>query len=76
MNDPDRAWFRALPLLLSSSVLLIAGALMFFRAEDSVASIASMTAGVLAFGAWMATAIIDWYAARRRYSADQPEVEG
>jgi hypothetical protein len=54
-------WVRALPLLLSSSVLFIAGAFMFFRAADNVASIASMTAGVLAFGAWMATACIDWF---------------
>jgi hypothetical protein len=57
----DRAWVRSLPLLLMSTVLFLAGALMFFRAEDSVASIASMTAGVLAFGAWTATAVIDWY---------------
>jgi hypothetical protein len=57
----DRAWLKALPLLLMSTILFIAGAFAFFRAADSVASIASMTAGVMAFGAWSATAIVDWY---------------
>ena len=54
-------WVRSLPLLLSAAVLFIAGALMFYKSGDTTASISSMTAGVLAFGAWVVTAVIDWH---------------
>jgi hypothetical protein len=54
-------WVRALPLLLSSSVLLIAAAYAFFQGKNGTASIASFAAGLILLGAWATTAVVDWY---------------
>lgn len=64
MQDEDRRWLRALPLLLSSSLLLLGGALVFYRAGDNTASTAAFTAGLLLLGAWATTAVVDWYRQR------------
>jgi hypothetical protein len=54
-------WVRALPLLLSSSVLLIAAAWAFFQGDNNTASIAAFAAGLLLLGSWATTAIVDWW---------------
>lgn len=54
-------WVRALPLLLSSSVLLIAAAWAFFQGKNNTASIAAFAAGLVLLGTWATTAIVDWY---------------
>jgi hypothetical protein len=56
----DARWIRALPLLLSSSVLLIAAAWAFFQGKNGTASIASFAAGLVLLGAWATTAVVDW----------------
>jgi hypothetical protein len=54
-------WVRALPLLLSSSVLLIAAAWAFFQGKNNTASIAAFAAGLILLGTWATTAVVDWY---------------
>jgi hypothetical protein len=61
MNDEDRAWLRALPLLLMSSLLMIGAAWAFFAGKDNTASIAAFSAGLILLGAWLASAVIDWH---------------
>lgn len=61
MNDQTRAWVRSLPLLLMSSFLMLAAAWAFFKGTDNTASIAAFSAGLLLLGAWLATALVDWY---------------
>jgi hypothetical protein len=56
----DSRWVRALPLLLSSSVLLIAAAWAFFQGKNNTASIAAFAAGLILLGTWATTAIVDW----------------
>jgi hypothetical protein len=65
VNDTDRAWLRSLPLLLMSSLLMIAAAWAFFQGDDNTASIAAFAAGLILLGAWLATAVSDWYAGHR-----------
>lgn len=60
LTSEDRTFIRSLPLLLTASVLLIAGAYFFFTKENSVLSIAAATAGVFLLGMWSATAVSDW----------------
>jgi predicted membrane protein len=64
MQDEDKRWLRALPLLLAASILLMGGALVFYQAGDNTASTAAFTAGLLLLGAWATTAIVDWYRQR------------
>jgi hypothetical protein len=54
-------WVRALPLLLSSSVLLIAAAWAFFQGKNNTASIAAFASGLVLLGTWATTAVVDWY---------------
>jgi hypothetical protein len=61
VNDTDRAWLRSLPLLLMSSFLMIGAAWAFFKGDDSTASIAAFAAGLILLGAWLVSAVIDWY---------------
>jgi predicted membrane protein len=63
-SEEDKRWLRALPLLLAASLLLMGGALAFYRAGDNTASTAAFTAGLLLLGAWAATAVVDWYRQR------------
>jgi predicted membrane protein len=63
-SEEDKRWLRALPLLLAASLLLMAGALAFYRAGDNTASTAAFTAGLILLGAWGTTAIVDWYRQR------------
>jgi protein-S-isoprenylcysteine O-methyltransferase Ste14 len=65
-TEDDKAWIRALPLLLTGGILFSAGALIFFSKGDTTASIAAMTVGVVLTSMWAATAIIDWHEARKR----------
>lgn len=61
MNDEDRAWLRALPLLLTAAIMMIAAAWAFFAGKNNTASIAAFAAGLVILGAWLATAIADWH---------------
>lgn len=61
MNGETRAWIKSLPLLLMSSILMVVAAWMFFKGEDNTASIAAFSAGLVLLGAWLVTAVIDWY---------------
>lgn len=61
MNGETRAWIKSLPLLLMSSLLMIVAAWMFFQGKDNAASIAAFSAGLVLLGAWLVTALIDWY---------------
>lgn len=60
MTDDDRAWVKTLPLLLTASILLLAGAFMFWKQGNSVLSNAAAAVGVFLLGSWAATAIADW----------------
>jgi hypothetical protein len=64
MTPEDRTWLRALPLLLMSSLLMIAAAWAFFAGKDNTASIAAFSAGLVLLGAWLTSAIVDWHAGR------------
>jgi hypothetical protein len=44
-----------------SSLLMVGAAWAFFKGKDNTASIAAFSAGLLLLGAWLATAIVDWY---------------
>jgi hypothetical protein len=66
VDDTDRAWLRSLPLLLMSSLLMIGAAWAFFRGDDNTASIAAFAAGLILLGAWLATAVSDWFAGHRK----------
>lgn len=66
MESEDKAWIRALPLLLTGGILFSAGAMIFFAKGDTTASIAALTVGVVLTSMWAATAIIDWHEARKR----------
>jgi putative effector of murein hydrolase LrgA (UPF0299 family) len=58
MDEGTRAWIRNLPLLFVGGVLGVAGAWVFFDKGDSVASIASMTLGVVLVTAWLVMEVI------------------
>jgi hypothetical protein len=60
MNDSDRTYLKALPLLLMSSFLMIGAAWAFFQGKDGTASIAAFASGLILLGAWLTTAIVDW----------------
>jgi hypothetical protein len=47
-----------------SSLLMIGAAWAFFRGNDNTASIAAFSAGLILLGAWLTTAIVDWWAGR------------
>lgn len=72
MND---RWIKALPLLLSSSVLLIAAAWAFFQGKNNTASIAAFASGLILLGAWATTAVVDWYEGHPQYSEDSKRDE-
>lgn len=65
MDEEDRKWIRALPLLFTAAILLIFAAWAFFKGGDSTASTASFAAGLLLLGAWLVTAVVDWHTTRR-----------
>jgi hypothetical protein len=64
VTDPERAWLRSLPLLLMSSILMIGAAWAFFAGKDNTASVAAFSAGLILLGAWLTTAVVDWWAGR------------
>jgi predicted membrane protein len=66
MEQDDKAWIRALPLLLTGGIVFCIGALIFFQKGDVTASIAAMTLGVVLVAMWATTAIIDWHEACKR----------
>jgi putative effector of murein hydrolase LrgA (UPF0299 family) len=53
-----KSWVRNLPLLFVGGILGVAGAWVFFDKGDSVASIASMTLGVVLVTSWLVMEII------------------
>jgi thiol:disulfide interchange protein len=63
-------WARALPLILTSSLLLVAAAWAFFQGKDNTASVAAFTAGLIMLGSWLTTAIVDWWSGRPQRMAD------
>jgi hypothetical protein len=72
MTPEDRTWLRALPLLLMSSLLMIAAAWAFFAGKVNTASIAAFSAGLVLLGAWLSSAIVDWHAGRaQKLDADE-----
>ena len=71
--DMDRRYLQALPLLLSSSILLIAAAWAFFQGKNGTASVASFAAGLILLGAWAATCIADWATGRPQHPQPPPE---
>lgn len=75
MENEDKAWLRALPLLMTGGVAFCVGALIFWQKGDTTASIASMTVGVVMVSVWMATALIDWHEARKRRKQQHEEEE-
>jgi membrane-bound metal-dependent hydrolase YbcI (DUF457 family) len=76
VTDPDRAWLKSLPLLLTAAILLIAAAWAFFRGQDNTASIAAFAAGLILLGAWLTTAIVDWHIRRDTPPADPSAIDG
>jgi putative effector of murein hydrolase LrgA (UPF0299 family) len=72
IEPDDRAWLRSLPLLFVGGVLGVAGAWVFFDKGDSVASIASMTLGVVLVTAWLVMEIIRIHEDRKREKEDGP----
>jgi putative effector of murein hydrolase LrgA (UPF0299 family) len=58
VDEETKSWVRNLPLLFVGGVLGVAGAWVFFDKGDSVASIASMTLGVVLVTAWLVMEII------------------
>jgi thiol:disulfide interchange protein len=70
MTPEERTWLRSLPLLLAGSVLMVAAAWAFFQGEDNTASVAAFTAGLILLGAWLTTAIVDWWAGRPQRITD------
>jgi predicted membrane protein len=75
MEPDDKAYIRSLPLLLTGGVLFCGGAFFFWNKGDTVASIASMTMGVVLVSMWAATAILDWWEAHRRRKQQHEEEE-
>lgn len=71
MTDDDRAWVKTLPLLLTASILLIAGAFMFWQQGNTVLSNAAAAVGVFLLGAWSATAIADWSKTHRHQKEEK-----
>jgi hypothetical protein len=69
-------WARSLPLLLTGSLLMVAAAWAFFKGEDNTASVAAFTAGLILLGAWLTTAIVDWWAGRPQRMTDLEESDG
>lgn len=61
MTDPDRAWLRSLPLLLSAAVLMLGGSWAFFVREDDIASVAAFAAALMLLGAWTVTQAVAWH---------------
>jgi predicted membrane protein len=76
MEPDDKAWLRALPLLLTGGILFSAGALIFWNKGDTTASIAAMTVGVVLTSMWSVTAVADWWESHRRRKQQQHEEEG
>jgi putative effector of murein hydrolase LrgA (UPF0299 family) len=66
MDDDTRAWVRNLPLLFVGGVLGVAGAWVFFDRGDTVASIASMTLGVVLVTAWLVMEVIRIHEERKK----------
>lgn len=60
MTDNDKTWVKTLPLLLTASLLLIAGALAIWKQGNNVLSISCAAVGVFLLGTWSATAVADW----------------
>jgi ACR3 family arsenite efflux pump ArsB len=61
-----------LPLLLLGAGLMVAAAWAFFQGKDNTASVAAFTAGLILLGAWLTTAIVDWWSGRPQ----RADVEG
>lgn len=76
MNEPDRTWLRSLPLLLSSGVLMLAGSYAFFIKNDDIASVAAFAAALMLLGAWVTTAVIDWYNNIKKQGVTDTDGEG
>lgn len=57
----DREWFKSLPILLVSSILLITGAYAFVTRADPTAGVACLSAGLVVLGSWLTTGVVDWY---------------
>lgn len=74
MNEPDKAWLRSLPLLLSAAILMIAGAFAFFRAGDQIASIAAFSTALILLGAWIYSVVIEHdHATHHKRDESKPE---
>ena len=71
MSEEDRKWVRALPLLLTSSILLVFAAWAFFKGGDTTASTASFAAGLIILGAWVVTAVVDWHESKKKLKRRQ-----
>jgi putative effector of murein hydrolase LrgA (UPF0299 family) len=72
VDEETKSWVRNLPLLFVGGVLGVAGAWVFFDKGDSVASIASMTLGVVLVTAWLVMEIIRIHEDRKREKEDGP----
>jgi putative effector of murein hydrolase LrgA (UPF0299 family) len=66
MDEQTKSWVRNLPLLFVGGVLGVAGAWVFFDRGDSVASIASMTLGVVLVTAWLVMEVIRIHEDRKK----------
>jgi hypothetical protein len=66
-------WARALPLLLTASLLMVAAAWAFFAGKDNTASIAAFSAGLLLLGSWLTTAVVDWWAGKPQHMDELQE---
>jgi phosphotransferase system glucose/maltose/N-acetylglucosamine-specific IIC component len=66
-------WVRALPLLLSASILLIGAAWAFAKDRNGTGSVAAFTAGLILLGAWVTTAVVDWHEGQPQRPEDSPE---
>jgi putative effector of murein hydrolase LrgA (UPF0299 family) len=78
MDEESKSWARNLPLLFVGGVLGCAGAWVFFDKGDSVASIASMTLGVVLVTAWLVMEVIRIHEDRkqgRRSDAGGPDAD-
>jgi hypothetical protein len=73
MDEETKSWARNRPLLFVGGVLGCAGAWVFFDKGDSVASIASMTLGVVLVTAWLVMEVIRIHEDRKRARGEEGE---
>ena len=63
-------WAR-LPLLALMLVLLVSGAVVLLRDQQSAAALVLLTAGMVTLGSWLTVETVTWY--KRSHTEAEPE---